>query len=342
MSRTRFFQYTLFIVLLSSCNSNRWDVDVSAVNLSLDAHRFDHDVLEICSKNQPTAYQKVFQSYGEFADTYFTFILQLGETADSATLATFCDIMHTDSLLIKTQQAIDAVHDNETDHYRSQLEDAFRHYRFHFPEERTPELIFMNGWFNYAVVPSDSVLAIGLEFFLVPDHPITQLLPPENFPRYFRAKMRPDYVVTDAMRGWIMVKHQGLMQQGKFINELIWYGKMMVVLDACMPEVADSLKIGYSANELAWCKESETSIWKEMARQDVMFQSNQIENNKWFADGPFTRVGNVPQDSPSRLGLWMGWQIVRDYMNKNPEVTLQQLLEESNSQHILKYYDPRD
>jgi len=37
----------------------------------------------------------------------------------------------------------------------------------------------------------------------------------------------------------------------------------------------------------------------------------------------------------------MGWQIVKMYMEKNPEVTIEELLKETNEGKILKAYKPQ-
>jgi hypothetical protein len=72
-----------------------------------------------------------------------------------------------------------------------------------------------------------------------------------------------------------------------------------------------------------------------------MYQSKSFEINKWFADGPFTGSEGVPQESPPQLGVWLGWSMVRQYMEKNPAITMTQLLAEKDYQKILSAYTPR-
>jgi uncharacterized protein YjaZ len=57
-------------------------------------------------------------------------------------------------------------------------------------------------------------------------------------------------------------------------------------------------------------------------------------------DGPFT--AEVTQDSPGRLGVWVGWRIVDSYMRNNKDVTLCELMNENDAQKILEqsYYKP--
>ncbi|MEO0404470.1 MAG: hypothetical protein AAF193_06330, partial [Bacteroidota bacterium] len=119
-----------------------------------------------------------------------------------------------------------------------------------------------------------------------------------------------------------------------------YWGKIMYLMDACFPETEDYLKMDYAPTDIVWCEENERSIWIEMSNQKYLYETRQREIDKWITEGPFTSAADIPQDSPARLGVWMGWQIVRDYMNNNPEVTLEQLLEETNYIKLLNTYKP--
>ena len=57
-------------------------------------------------------------------------------------------------------------------------------------------------------------------------------------------------------------------------------------------------------------------------------------------EGPFT--AEVTQDSPGRLGLWVGWQIVKSYMHHNQDITIHDLINEGDAQKILEqsFYKP--
>ncbi|MFT5185142.1 MAG: hypothetical protein ACI84C_002280 [Flavobacteriales bacterium] len=342
MSHRHVFQYLLFIVLLASCNANPLDVDVSKIRTSQKFTRFDQSVIKVRGEGRSTAYSSLIDEYGIFGQDYFEFVLQLGNPADTNTLEVYDHIMGEDSLLMLSQSEIERIHGPLIEKYNSGLTNAWKHFQFHFPEETVPDITYINSWFNYAIVPSDDLVAIGLDFFLGAENEVTKALPVESFPQYFKRKMEPRYVVSDAVRGWLMVKYQDQLKQGKLINSLIWYGKMMYLMDVCLPNVADSIKMSYPEGDIEWCEDSEEGIWLQLANQQVMFETNRFEISKWFVDGPFTRAGDLPQDAPAQLGIWTGWQIVRDYMKENPEISIQDLIDEENDQKIMKYYDPRN
>ena len=55
---------------------------------------------------------------------------------------------------------------------------------------------------------------------------------------------------------------------------------------------------------------------------------------KYTSDGPFTSA--FSKESAPRIGYWMGWQIIKQYMKNNPDVTLEQLMNETDAEKILK------
>ena len=51
----------------------------------------------------------------------------------------------------------------------------------------------------------------------------------------------------------------------------------------------------------------------------------------------------MPPESPGNTGSWVGWQIIKAYMENNSNITLEQLLQEQDTQKILtkSRYKPR-
>ena len=50
----------------------------------------------------------------------------------------------------------------------------------------------------------------------------------------------------------------------------------------------------------------------------------------------------IDNESPGRIGQWMGWQIVRSFMENNPKVTVQQLIKmDANSIFEQSKYKPK-
>ena len=66
----------------------------------------------------------------------------------------------------------------------------------------------------------------------------------------------------------------------------------------------------------------------------LLYTKDHQTQTKLIQDAPFTTgFGN---ESPSRLGVFIGWEIVLAYLNNNPDVSLEELIMMTDSQKILQ------
>ena len=121
---------------------------------------------------------------------------------------------------------------------------------------------------------------------------------------------------------------------------MIFRGKQLFLLSQLLPDEPAWELIGYSKEQWDWCKTYEKAIWNRIMEKRDLFKTESSVLSSYINDGPFT--SEVTQDSPGRLGQWVGWRIVDSYMRNNKKVTLQELMNENDAQKILEqsYYKP--
>jgi uncharacterized protein YjaZ len=78
---------------------------------------------------------------------------------------------------------------------------------------------------------------------------------------------------------------------------------------------------------------NEGHVWAAIIENRMLYSNDGRVVRVFTTDGPFT--SEFSKESPPLLGSWIGWQIVRKYMERNTEVSLSQLLQETDSQKIL-------
>ena len=225
---------------------------------------------------------------------------------------------------------------------RQTLCDAFGRLTQHFPSAPQPRLDFAYTGFNYSAYPTDTLLVIGCEFFIGADHAAVQGVPPNIYPRYMQERMVPEHLAGDALRGWLLVHFQDehYPGQGRLAEELLYWGKVLYIMEQCMPDVPKADLLDWTPEAWAWAEAHERDIWLELQPQDALFDTDRTQFGKWFNEGPFTRYGAIPQDSPDRLGAYMGWRMVSDFMEKHPEVDLAALMEVTDINPVVKAYRP--
>src|SRR5207237_5518562 len=88
------------------------------------------------------------------------------------------------------------------------------------------------------------------------------------------------------------------------------------LIDKLLPNAADTLKTGYTADQLQWCNDNEGLIWTYIIKNEDLYSNNPVTIQTYVGEGPFTQ-GFSQDQSPGNLGQWIGRQIVKKFADKN-------------------------
>jgi hypothetical protein len=207
---------------------------------------------------------------------------------------------------------------------------GFKQFHYYFPEKSIPDVFsYVSGLlYELPVQFFKGDMIIALDMYLGELEEYRRM----RIPLYQVEKMNRDYLVRDAM--FELYFYHFTVKPGKdFLQMMINKGKHLYFLDAVIPETPDHIKIGYPEEKLQWCFDNEENIWSFIIENELLYDSDAGINRTFFIDGPFT--SDFSSDSPARIGEWIGWQVVRAYMNSNPEITPEQLFQEQDAQKIL-------
>ncbi len=322
----------LFIALFTGCSSNRLkDVDVSGVAIQpVKILRLEEDIFSTQPDSSQSASKKMIAKYGNFYGDFIFNIINRGEERDSVYKA--LKLFVTDPDMKTVHGMVAQIYPQaEIKKLEDEFTQSFKYFKYHFPQTEIPKqyVSFISG-FNYNITTMDSCLGISLDMYMGADNKYYQML---QWPRYKARCMSKEYLVTDAMRGWILHCFDKNETQNNLLNHMIFYGKIYYALDAVLPDVEDSVKIGYSVVQMDYCLQYKKNLWAHFLEKDRLFKNDLKELAPYVSEGPFTSA--ISKQCPPRIAMYIGWQIVRAYMNKNTDVTLQQLMDEKDSQKIL-------
>ncbi len=299
--------------------------------------RLDQDLFHAPPDSMAAASRKAHATYGDFYRIYIEDILQ-GAPVDDPRLPLVLHRFVLDPDWSAAQEAADSVL-GDLELQRALFEKAFTRLKALFPDSLTPRIVAFNSGYNYGLYPTDSVLGIGIEWFIGKDHPVIGYLAQESFPQYMKQRMEPAMLVPSAMKGWLLVHYTQPVDDAELLAHMVETGKAMALLDALLPEVEPHLKLAFSKDQLAWCEANEYEVWKALAGKDQLFSKKGEDIGRWMNDGPFTN--GLPRESPGHLGEWIGLRMVQACMKANPELTFAQLFAINDPREILKHYKPR-
>lgn len=319
----------LFIALISfSCENNPLDIDVSNVEIELKVSRFENELFNNSSELTDEKIDQLQKGYGAFFQDFTRNVINIGLSNDpdfSYQLNSFVQ----DTDIKKLQNDVVQLYTDFTP-YQSELENAFKHYKYYFPKKTIPQIITYISGFNYAITTDENYLGIGLDMFLGADY---KAYPQLGIPKYKGNYMKKECLVTGAMTGWIATEFELMEAQADLLTEMIHQGKILYLLDALMPVTDITLKISYTKSQMAWCENNEEQIWFYFIDNNLLFTKDTKEILKYMGEAPFTQ--GFPEGSPGRVGHWLGWQIVKAYMDKKPNTSIGSLMNETDAQKIL-------
>jgi hypothetical protein len=319
-----------FLVLLFSCKSghveNRPEVPEDK-NVEVKILRFDKDIFtpegETLKKELPGLTKK----YPDFLPR-FGQMLNIGKPADSAfalDLGHFTSDPEVRKVYTETEAAYKDLKDVE-----KTLSDAFTLYSYYFPERKVPQAIAYVSGFNYAIAVGESFVGVGLDMYMGEDYRYYSLL---QFPQFKLPEMRREYIAPDMVKAWCDTEFPKEDKSTELLSSIVHEGKMIMLAKKLMPELPDSLTMGFSNKQLEWLEKNEKRIWAYIIDHKLLFSTNYAENARYLNEAPFTP--GMPKDSPGRTVVWVGYKMVQSFMQKHPAVTLQKMLVEKDARKVL-------
>lgn len=311
--KTRFFVLLFILFGVYSCkNESGVSEDVSKIRINLTVIRFDKQFAE--AKPGDISLLK-----NEFP---YLFPKQY---SDSVWIAKLNDTLQKELYSEVNEEFPDFA--TET----ADLELLFKHALYYFPNYKVPKVITVISDVDYSnrVILADSLLLIGLDNYLGKDHRFYG-----GIEQYIAAGLDKDYLISDVASAFYKTRVR-FPSDRTFLAQMIYYGKELYLKDMLMPLATDAQKIVYTTEELEWAQANEEQIWRYFIEQEILYSTDNMLAPRFLDPAPFSKFRlELDNESPGRLGRYMGWQVVRAFMNNN-EVKLNQLLELS-AEEILK------
>ena len=335
MNLKRIFQiYSFFsIALLALSCRNEKKVDLSKIKLNLKIERFDQEMNRLTAENLTTKAPDLQKQYGAFYDDYMEKMLNVGSTADTSYYKNLRVVLaNADYKALKDEvnSKFGSMDDTE-----GELENAFKHLKYYYPKTKIPRIITFFSGFTVQTPIGNNYIGIGLDMFLGQNNKFYPALR-ESIPLYISRRFNRENICPRVMETYL---REDLFPEPDNLNTLldrmIYNGKIMFMMESLMPDLPDSLVIGYTGEQESWAKNFEPQIWGYFLENSLLYETDYMKIQKYLAEAPFTPGIGEKNDSSPKLGIFTGWQIVRKFMTENPSVTLQELMNETDYQRIL-------
>lgn len=218
------------------------------------------------------------------------------------------------------------------------LTELFKHVKYYFPKFKEPRIITILSNVDYenGIIYADSLMFISLDVYLGKDHVVY-----EDYPAYIKQNFTREHLLVDAAEQieTTIIRPSPL---NSYISRIVQEGKMKYLSAIFLPTVGSAEIMGYSSEQLEWAEMSEANIWKYFIQKELLYSNDPTLTDRFIADAPFSKFYlEVDQDSPGRIGVWFGWQIVNSFMKHNDMGITEMLLLDNEELFKKSKYKPK-
>ena len=317
------------IFAVTGCRQDPFQVDISGIDARVQVERFDRDLFEMDLDTLELAIGTFYNNYADFFDIFNVHIISVGQ-ASARRYPTFLSMFVNDPT---NREVYDYTNDvlSGMDEINDQLTDGFRHYLYHYPDSILPRVVGYVSRFNLGLFTVDHFVGIGLDQYLGSDCKYYEFM---GIPRYLALNKIPERIPVDVMYAWATQIYPFNDSLDNALNRIIHQGMLAYFVDAMLPYAEDSLKIGFTRPQLTWCMNNEKQMWTYLVEEKLLFSSDPLVIRKLVEHAPSTSFYTI--ESPGRAAVWQGRQIIRAYVERNPQLSLHQVMAQRDYQEVLR------
>ncbi len=293
--------------------------NVDKIPVEVVLTRLESEVDQLQNEEQTLAF---LDKYPLFSETYLQRSRLPHDSIMVNDVLKLANDPYIDTMLVDAQKIFGNMASQKAD-----LVSFFKYVKFHYPDFHVPQVMTCISGFSGDLFVTDSVAVVGLEFFTGPK---ARYRPPQ-VPNYILNRLRPETMVP-AIATLISDKfNKSEMLDNSMLQEMIKWGKIYYFLQQTMPCLEDSIIAGYSGAEMQEIADHKKEIWSHFVERKLFFETDHFLIKKYCDERP--NVLEIGDKCPGRIGRWLGWQIVKKYMEKEL-VPLPQLMAETNARKI--------
>jgi hypothetical protein len=231
-----------------------------------------------------------------------------------------------DTLLLETRRIF-----GDAAKLKAQFHLAFTNLKYYYPDFVPPTIQTVITGLESDLVVTDTLILVALDYYLGKEGKYRPRLYDYLLDRY-----EPEDIVPSCMLIFGIGErfNKTSLEDNTVLADMIAYGKSFYFAKHMLPCVPDSTFIWYSARDIRGARKNEDLIWARLIEDQVLFSTNHVIKQKYLGERPKTL--EVGEDCPGRIAQWVGWEIVKKYMDSHPDVTLAQLMSTSDPQQVFR------
>ncbi len=321
--------------LLVSCNGNKNIPDVSSIKVNLETRRFEKDFFAMDTTKVAESMKVVLQKYPDFLPLFTANIL--GLDLDSLLLpgnkedAAIRMFIHDYTPLKDSAELLYNSFDKET----KSIEQGLKFVKYYFPQYKIPQSIItfigpINANFETSFgvqgdVLTTKSLGIGLQLHMgkyFSFYRSTEGL--EEYPDFLSNNFDKEHIPVNCMRNIVDDLFPRKVKGAALIEQMVDRGRRMYLLTRFLPNTPEYECMGYTKKQMDDAEKNEAVIWDFFLNNNLLNKTDDNIVQNYIGESPKTE--ELGEGAPGNIGTFSGLQIVKKFMELNPETNLAELM----------------
>jgi len=317
--RNLLFLECFLVFLTFSCKNVKEDPAKYAPAVHITIEPFADAFFAMDTNQVRSSIQQLNKTYPLFSEDFFTYILMTNPAKDTASIKAFYKAYMP---IYKAAQKTNAIQVA-----KPALEEAFKRLHFYFPKYALPNkvVLFIGPLESYGNIVTKAATAVGLQMYLGAnsDWYFSEQIQ-TIYPSYMSRRFAPEYIAVNSVQN-ILNDIEPMQLTGKnVLAQMIEEGKRQYIINKCFPATPDSIRMGYTQNQLNNLVQEESNIWTYLLKQNTLFSKDPSVVRSIIQEGAYSDM--FGEEVPGNVGKYIGYKIVSAWMKQQDKVSFTDLL----------------
>jgi hypothetical protein len=311
---------TLGLYILYNVQYQPKRINLTGISLPLKIQRLEDTLFKLETKAEVADFLKDHQLLAE------KFIGIETDQEGNKLIDKLYEMIHTPSLQTLYQEV--ELKFKDISELQNQLEYAFKCLKYYYPTFKIPQVVTFITGIGTDLYVNKQLIVIGLDFFLGKGAKFRPL----HMPEYILRTYEPHYI---APKLTLLLSQQFNAENSKdntLLQDMLYLGKAYYFTKTLLPEVPEAIILGYTEAQYTDTEKYQRIVWQHFIDHELFYTTDAIVKRKYLGDKPFT--AEIGPGCPGNIGGWLGYQIIKKYMQNNPNITLPMLMQNSDAQHL--------
>ena len=325
-----FIPILLMVFMCSACHFGLQENGASSADMEIKVFRYDRLQYEATVMNSVSALQKMNLDFPRATKLLIEDVLAIGKVNDPEINERLC-AYYSDTVLVRLMEDASAKFEDMSPIEKG-LTKGFKMLKKEIPDIPIPKVYSQISALNQSVVVEDSLLGFSIDKYMGADYPL--------YRRYYYdsqlRSMTPGRILPDCFTYYLfsLYPFRWDMEFRTLFDIIVYRGKINWVVRKILDMDSNEKLMDYTDEEGKWCRENKEKLWDWMKNRGHLTSTDPMIIRAYTHPDP--NMVFRGEKIPPLIGIWLGTELIDEYVKKHPDITMIELLERQDFRELLE------